>query len=233
MHDETSYIAIGDIHGCLNTLKALLDSIPLSKNDHLVFLGDYVDRGPYSKEVIDFLIELHGTHTCTFLMGNHELLMLDYLDFNVSEPWASNGGEATLKSYSNSGLHRIPSEHVDFLKQCPIYLETENYFFVHGGISPYKSISENINSKPAKDFVWERSHLHHSTLSISHEKWEKTVVCGHTPQPEPLLMPKLICIDTGCVYIHRKGFGKLTAISLPSRHLIQKENLDFPKQTLF
>lgn len=224
--DEKLYFAIGDIHGCYKTLTSLVQSLPISSEHQLIFLGDYVDRGPASNQVINYLLDLSETYTCTFLKGNHELLMLDYFAFKDIESWAINGGRDTLESYAQSGLSRIPDSHVEFLTACPMYFETTDYLFVHGGVSPHKSIAENLQDMSAEDFAWYRGHLNADLFAFSQEKWEKTVVCGHTPQSEPLLLPKLICIDTGCVYSHRPGFGKLTAVELPSRKLYQKENID-------
>jgi serine/threonine protein phosphatase 1 len=221
-----SYIAIGDIHGCSNTLEALIEKLPLNQNPHLIFLGDYVDRGPNSRAVIDIMINLQRSYQGTFLMGNHEVMMLDYLDYNDYEPWSINGGEQTLQDYTSHGVPKIPDTHIAFLRRLPFYLDTPEYFFVHGGIKPNRSIAENLKHSAPLDFVWERSQMKADTFIQSHENWEKTVVCGHTPQPEPLLMPKLIAIDTGCVYVQRPGFGKLTAVALPSREIFQVENLD-------
>ena len=122
------YIAIGDIHGCARTLGALLDRLALTEDDHLVFIGDYIDRGPDSRGVVDRLIELRRTQPCTFLRGNHEALMLSYLDFGDYELWGMNGGTATLRSYTSNGHPaRIPEEHVRFIRalaHCSTYWPT-------------------------------------------------------------------------------------------------------------
>jgi len=218
-------IAIGDIHGCLLSLKALLRKLDLAAKPTLVFLGDYVDRGPDSKGVIDFLLDLDTMHDCVFLKGNHEVMMLDYLiGENMFESWQFNGGNQTLQSYPN-GKDSIPSSHVQFLWSCDYVYETHEYVFVHGGLKPELSISENLTLLQKSDVVWERSHLSEEAIAAGHPNWEKTVVCGHTPQRAPLLLKKLICIDTGCVYHSvRPELGKLTAIELPSRKITQVEN---------
>ncbi|MFW5955273.1 MAG: metallophosphoesterase, partial [Rhodothermales bacterium] len=100
--------AIGDIHGCAETLWNLLDELNVGPDDHLVFIGDYIDRGPDSHGVIAGLIDLSDTVRCTFLRGNHEKLLLDYLDFGDFNSWLMNGAEETLRSYPN---RRIPPEH--------------------------------------------------------------------------------------------------------------------------
>ncbi|ACF13027.1 metallophosphoesterase [Chloroherpeton thalassium ATCC 35110] len=231
--DETgtkNIIAIGDIHGCILSLKALIQKLDLSEKPQLVFLGDYVDRGPNSKGVIDFLIELNDSYPCVFLKGNHEVMMQDYLIGDcIFDNWKYNGGTETLASYQENGHLSIPSSHLKFLAQCRYTYETDDYVFVHGGLKPEFSIRENLENGSNESMVWERTHLSKEAISTEHPNWEKTVICGHTPQHSPLLLKRLICIDTGCVYYStRPGFGRLTAIELPSRKITQVENQDLP-----
>lgn len=220
-----SYIAIGDIHGCLTPLQRLIETLNPKPTDTLVFLGDYVDRGPNTKGVIDYLIELRQTYSCVFLLGNHEVLMLDYIAglLPVTD-WERNGGLATLDSYTDNGTVQIPDSHLDFLKACLPYFDTPDYFFVHGGLKPFRTIEDNLRYMTTLELVWERSHLDDEVLNAADYKWEKTVVCGHTPIPRPIVLDKLIAIDTGCVYNYHSHFGRLTAISLPEKHITQVDN---------
>lgn len=220
-----NYIAIGDIHGCLEPLQRLIQTLHPKSSDTLVFLGDYVDRGPNAKGVIDFLIELKKMHPCVFLLGNHEVLMLDYLAglLTISD-WERNGGVATLDSYTDSGTLHIPDNHLDFLKDCLPYFDTPDYFFVHGGVKPFRTIEENLRKMNKLELVWERSHLEDVVINTQDYKWEKTVVCGHTPIPRPIVLEKLIAIDTGCVYNQQSRLGRLTAISLPENTITQIDN---------
>ena len=209
-------IAIGDIHGCAHTLDLLLQKITPSQEDHLVFIGDYIDRGPDSRSVIDQLLELEETHTCTFLRGNHEALMLTYLDGKDYRLWQANGGLSTLESYTTDGHQAsIPEEHVAFIRSTKLFYETSDYFFVHAGLKPQLSIEENTRRFGEDVLLWERSHLEAGTLA-----WEKTVICGHTPQPRPIDRERLICIDTGCVYHMRPQLGRLAAVRLPEREFV-------------
>jgi serine/threonine protein phosphatase 1 len=217
-------IAIGDIHGCLNPLTALVEKISPTKDDTLIFLGDYVDRGPDSKGVIDYLLKLRDAINCVFLMGNHEVMMLDYLDFGSNSNWDVNGGKSTLDSYRDGGDFHIPESHIKFLSECKFYYETEKYFFVHGGLKPTRSIAQNLKYLKPIDFVWEREHLDPEHLFRQDYPWEKTVVCGHTPRPEPVILDKLISLDTGCVYNQSPELGRLTAIRLPSLEIVQVDN---------
>ncbi len=220
-----NYIAIGDIHGCLDPLQRLIHTLNPKRTDTLIFLGDYVDRGPNSKGVIDYLIELKKTHACVFLLGNHEVLMLDYLAGLLTiNDWERNGGVATLDSYMDGGSVHIPESHLDFLKTCLPYYDTPDYFFVHGGVKPFRTIEENLCKMTNLELVWERSHLDDFVLNTQDYKWEKTVVCGHTPIPRPIVLDKLIAIDTGCVYNQHSQLGRLTAISLPDNIITQIDN---------
>lgn len=213
-----SLIAVGDVHGCAETLDRLLHRLELTASDHLVFIGDYVDRGPNSKGVIDRLLSLQHDVPCTFLRGNHEAFMLDYFDHGVLRAWRSNGGLDTLQSYLNGASEKvhIPTKHVEFVRATELYYETPDFFFVHAGLRPEFSIEENKRRFGEDVFLWERSHMNAAAL-----EWEKPVVCGHTPQEEPLNLEKLINIDTGCVYHTHPRLGRLTAVRLPEREFVQ------------
>ncbi len=211
-------IAIGDVHGCAETLAALLRRLDPQPDDHLVFVGDYIDRGPDARRVVDVLLELREHHTCTFLRGNHEALLLAYLDgervngYDASEVWSANGGLQTLGSYLDGGAVRIPQSHIDFYRSTRLYADHDDFFFVHAGLRPRLTVAENVAAADEEVFLWERSHLKASRLA-----WEKPVVCGHTPHVEPINRDKLIMIDTGCVYHLHPGMGRLCAVRLPER----------------
>ena len=209
-------IAIGDIHGCARTLDGLLRQLIPEPDDHLIFIGDYMDRGPDSKGVIDRLLALAEEQRCTFLRGNHEDLFLGYLDRGEYDIFAINGGIATLSSYMDSdGDMEIPQSHVDFVRKTELYLETDEFVFVHAGLRPDRSVAENLSENNQEVFLWERSHLKVNSLP-----WEKTVVCGHTPVPQVVNEPSLINIDTGCVYHTHPSMGFLTAVVLPERRFV-------------
>ncbi|ARA93953.1 MAG: serine/threonine protein phosphatase [Bacteroidetes bacterium] len=211
-------IAIGDIHGCARTLDRLLERLAPSADDHLVFVGDYIDRGPDSNGVISRLLALRDQVRCTFLRGNHEALMLGYLDQGEYDLWHVNGGAATLDSYVTDSAHRhvdIPTAHLDFIRSTALYADTPDFFFVHAGLKPHLSIAENLARYDEDVFLWERGHLQARELA-----WEKCVVCGHTPQPEPINRERLIAIDTGCVYHLHPQLGRLTAVRLPERTFV-------------
>lgn len=224
MPPQPRLIAIGDIHGCLAPLKQLIEKLRPTPHDTLVFLGDYIDRGPDSKGVIEYLLRLRDEYNAVFLLGNHEMMLLDYLAFGYTESWDRNGGAATLDSYVCGGNIEVPASHAEFLKNCLPTYDTPDFFFVHGGLKPTRTIEENLKRMTTFDLVWEREHLEPKHLLSEDYAWEKTVVCGHTPQPAPIVLEKLICIDTGCVYNLERRLGTLTAICLPDRALIQISN---------
>ncbi len=208
-------IAIGDIHGCVGSLNVLLDRIGPEPEDHLVFVGDYVDRGPDSYSVIERLLELRKHVSCTFLRGNHEAFMLRFLDYGDAHSWRMNGGVSTIESYRQHGHDEIPDSHETFLRETELYYDSGDFFFVHAGLRPNRTIKENLERYGEDVFLWEREHLEAKELA-----WEKPVVCGHTPQPEPINAEKLIAIDTGCVYHMHPNLGRLTAVRLPDRHFL-------------
>lgn len=219
---EQQFIAIGDIHGCYRSVKSLLEKIAPYEDRQVVFIGDYIDRGPDSKKVIDLLLEFQKEVDCVFLRGNHEQMLLDAYEKDKKSLWMMNGGRTTLDSYGiQETIKPIPEQHYRFYEETQMYYDTDDYFFVHAGLSPAKTIAESL-ADPAemKEFLWERSHL-----NAIENPWEKTVVFGHTPRPHPLVRDNMIGIDTGCVY-DRMGYGKLTAVKLPEVEFIDQVCLD-------
>ncbi|MEM1127071.1 MAG: metallophosphoesterase family protein [Bacteroidota bacterium] len=211
-----SLIAVGDIHGCAATLRLLIKKLDLGPDDHLLFIGDYIDRGPDSKGVIDYLLDLREWQPCTFLRGNHEAFMLDYIDKGSRRMWEPNGGLATLNSYARDTPEPfIPPSHEAFLRETKLFVETPDFFFVHAGAKPDFTIAQNTAYCGEETFLWERNHLDVTTYA-----WEKCVVCGHTPVSEPINEEQLINIDTGCVYFNRPDLGLLTAVRLPERTFV-------------
>jgi serine/threonine protein phosphatase 1 len=219
---ENKYVAIGDIHGCARSLEALLDKLSEHNSRKYIFVGDYIDRGPDSKGVVDLLLDFREQQDCVFLRGNHEQMLLDAVDIGELDLWLSNGGRQTLISYQTEGEEfDISKAHLEFYKNTRFFYDTPDYFFVHAGISPSKTISECIeDEEEVKEFLWERSHL-----NAFETPWEKTLVFGHTPRPFPIQRNKMIGIDTGCVY-ESLGYGKLTAVLLPERAFVQQTCLD-------
>ena len=199
--------AIGDIHGCYDQLLALMKKLPIDfKQDTLVFMGDYIDRGAKSVEVIDFLVKLKKrVPGIIFLKGNHEDMLEKYLDGTDRFTYLLNGGQQTLDCYlsrsAHTGTHPIPPEHMEFYKSLrPIY-ETEDYIFVHAGLRP----KVPLESQETEDMLWIRDKFLHTRYDFG-----KPVVFGHTPLGEPKVESNKVGIDTGAV------FGNpLTCVQLP------------------
>jgi serine/threonine protein phosphatase 1 len=203
-------IVIGDIHGCDAALARLLAEIAPTANDLIVTLGDYVDRGPNAKSVIQRLINLQHACRVVNLMGNHELMMLSALD-NSSELdfWLASGGQATVASYDES-LENVPAAHLEFLSQCLPFFELESYFFVHANYTPGIS----LDKQPDFALYWE----HLTAYTPEQHLSGKTAIVGHTPQRDGRVLDlgHLLCIDTFCY-----GGGWLTALDVNSRQVWQ------------
>jgi serine/threonine protein phosphatase 1 len=200
--------AVGDIHGCFDKLVSLMGIIDVDlKKDTLVFIGDYIDRGPQSKEVVDYLIDLaEGGNRVVFLKGNHELMLQNYLSGEDKLSFLYNGGEATLNSYMKGGGRReanlIPPRHLEFFENLRLFYETDHYIFVHGGLKSNVSLEH----QDEWDMLWIRDEFIYSDFDFG-----KRVIFGHTPFREPLILDNKIGIDTGAVY-----GNKLTCVELPA-----------------
>ncbi|AAD35823.1 metallophosphatase [Thermotoga maritima MSB8] len=200
--------AVGDIHGCFYALKSLLEKLPLSEEDELIFMGDYVDRGPNSREVIEFLIELSKHHRCIFLRGNHEEMLLNCVkNGSDCDLWFFNGARSTVESFG--GVEEI-KKFLPFFENTVYHYEKENYVFVHGGVRPGVSLED----QDPFDLVWIRDEFIYSENPLP----GKIVVFGHTPFEEPFVSRDKIGIDTGCVY-----GGRLTALRVEDRKFFQVE----------
>jgi serine/threonine protein phosphatase 1 len=199
---ERTYI-IGDIHGCLEMLKRLMDKIGWQpESDRLIFLGDYIDRGKDSRGVVEFILQLletSGNIRC--LKGNHESLFLDYLDGVDSQTFLMNGGENTLASYAQNSLNGISLKHMSFYRSLETMVELDDYYVVHAGFRPGVDVSEQSE----EDFLWIRE-----PFLFSDYDFGKKVIFGHSPFYEPLIMDNKIGIDTGAVF-----GNKLTCLELP------------------
>jgi serine/threonine protein phosphatase 1 len=205
-------IAIGDIHGCSAALATLLDAIDPQPDDCLVTLGDYIDRGPDSRAVIDQLIALSQRCQLVPLLGNHEWIMLRLRESaEVFDFWIRGcGGAATLASYGGR-VDAIPASHWDFFASCQRYHQTDSHIFLHANYDPGLTLDELHDEL----LFW--THLH--ALPGKHYSG-KTVIVGHTPQTngEILDAGHLLCIDTWCF-----GNGCLTALDVENGAVWQAE----------
>ena len=216
--------AVGDVHGRLDLLDSLLlrlDSFEgaAETGARLVFLGDYIDRGPAIRDVVDRLVALKSARPGSiFLMGNHEQALLTFLDTPEDRAdWLDWGGEETLESYGVRGAstrsarelagelrEKMPDAHRAFLGGLTYSAQAGDYFFAHAGIKPGVALEQ----QHADDLIWIRGEFHDMPAEM---RPEKVVVHGHHPVKKPLDLGWRIAIDTGAVY-----GGKLTAVALES-----------------
>ena len=206
------HIAIGDIHGCFDALMTLVERIPITDDDIVVTLGDQIDRGPKSRETIDWLIARHAVGSLIPLKGNHEIMMLEAgagIDGALAD-WRLCGGEATLRSYAHGNgrvaLRDVPADHWAFVRvTCRDYYETDSHFFVHASACADTPLAE----QPEHMLFWEKFH-NRPRPHLS----GKRMICGHTPQRDgrPLDIGHAICIDTGAY----KDGGWLSALDVAS-----------------
>ena len=198
---------IGDIHGCFDKLCALMNKIPINFNqDQLIFIGDYIDRGSNSLEVVDYLIDLKKrVPGIIFLKGNHEDMLENYLDGSDRFTYLLNGGQRTLDAYlnrtKNPGRYPVPPAHMEFFGSLRLYYLTDDYIFVHAGLR--KKVP--LESQKTVDLLWIRDEFISTDFDFG-----KRVIFGHTPFTEPLVQANKIGIDTGAVYGNR-----LTCVQLP------------------
>lgn len=229
MPEGTRVYAIGDIHGRADLLRFLHRRIKedaaegASERKVLVYLGDYMDRGPQSREVIDILLnECPDGFETVFLKGNHEQLMLEFIagDGYGGEVWLLNGGRATLQSYNVDTTEvlfgygtmvetaedlktNLPPQHLTFLQSLVPYHVEGDYLFVHAGIRP----GIRLEDQDERDLLWIRG-----AFLFSPESHGRIVVHGHTIEPEPDVQASRIGIDTGAY-----ATGCLTCLVLEGR----------------
>lgn len=186
--------AIGDIHGCFTALTVLENYVPFAAADRLVTIGDYVDRGPDSRAVLDWVIEHKTNGRLIPILGNHELMMCAARESQRHyDEWIACGGVAALKSYARLGrngrLRDVPEAHWEFMKRgCRAYYETETHFFVHANAYPDMPLDE----QPDYMLYWEQFN------DPPPHKSGRIMVCGHTPQASgrPRNIGHAVCIDT-------------------------------------
>lgn len=224
--------AVGDIHGCIDEVRRLVDYLKdkqgANSEDLFVFIGDYIDRGRGSKEVIDLMLSLKSEWPKTvFLRGNHEDMLFSFLGLGgeCGELYLANGGDAFFKSYGidpfsplSEILAQLPPTHIEFLKKLDLGVCIDNFLFVHAGISPYKSLEK----QDPHDLLWIRREFIDAEHTIG-----KTVVFGHTSFSEVFLhLPYKIGIDTGVIY-----GNQLSVLELVRGDLFQLEVGDFVIKT--
>lgn len=227
-----------DIHGCYDEFMGLFQQLPLQpERDRVVFMGDYIDRGPDSKRVIEQMMAWQQRYPhWVFLTGNHEDMMLDALNndgrfydayYTYPNLWLAAGGKATCRSYLPANEQQremtlalarevIPEAHRAWCASLPRFFEDDRYIYVHGGLKPGRTPGET----DPYDLIWLREEFLESTYD-----WGKKVVHGHTPtlSREPEVYANRICIDTALCYAPG---NKLTTVELPAETFYSQPWLD-------
>ena len=223
-------IILTDIHGCNKSFRAILAQIQPNPEDHFCFLGDYIDRGPDSKGVIDTIFELEAKgHQCTCLIGNHEELLLDAIQEDVISKaiWKENGGRSTLASFDIPTVEHLPDKYVQFFEGLQNYAEIDNAILVHAGLD----FQENQNPlEGTEEMRWIRywyNDIDYGWLG------DRIIIHGHTPQTVAETEEQLVTLhqnrylnlDTGCAH-EIKGSGVLTAFDLTNEKLYFQERVE-------
>ncbi len=173
------YYIVGDIHGHLSKLKKIISAVSndIKAEDKFIFLGDYIDRGPCSFEVIDYLIDLSSKYKTVFLTGNHEDMLIRFVTKGDNyNNYIRNGGGYTIKSYiANMNDFIIPEHHIKFFNSLKLYYENDEFIAVHAGLNPE---ALNIKEQKRYDLIWIREEFYQYL-----GRWEKTIIFGHTPTP--------------------------------------------------
>ena len=209
---------IGDIHGCAKALRTLIEFIEPEPRDELIFLGDYVDRGPDSRGVIDQIIELQDRCRVIALRGNHEIMLFGVafggLDGTI---WLESGGKTTVTSYGGS-LEKIPTSHRAFLQSLLPHHETEDAIYVHACYEASTPMDQQ------RDEIRYWTHL--GAVPPPHFSGKRVFV-GHTPQANGMILDLgyLVCVDTYCF-----GTGFLTAMNVATQELIQVDKKGFRRR---
>lgn len=210
--------AISDIHGNNELFRKALKQVGLKKTDRLILLGDLIDRGHESKEVLDtVLLLLENGFQIDLLFGNHEKMFLDSFEStNNLNQWLLNGGDKTLSSFLTSSIIKIPVKYIDFIKTFKYSLEIDNFIFVHAALN--MTIANPYEDK--QTILWERKP--HKYLN---KEWlkDRIVVHGHSPTSQNEIMDsiknneQIICIDNGS-FQNKEKFGSVCIFQLETKN---------------
>lgn len=219
--------AIGDVHGCAKTLRAMVEEvIGLRPGDTLYLLGDYIDRGPDSKGVLDYLIRLVGEPDFDVqpLLGNHEQLMLQAVAHPTARrTWYGNGGQFTLDSFGVASPEEIPQHYLDFVAGLPTIKILNDYVLAHAGLD--FRFADPVAETPEFDLLWIRDFR-----ADAAKLGGRTLLHGHTRsmlhEIESSLRGPVIPLDNGCFDRGHIGYGSLVALDLDWRQLLVQGNVD-------
>lgn len=228
---------IPDIHGCITTLKQLIENcIVPTKDDELYFLGDYIDRGPDGRGVIDYIMSMQSQgYNIGYLVGNHEYYCMNAFEMDkhrffgkskIHKEWERYGAKTTLKSFGAKRPRQIDEKYIDWMHKGQYFIELDDYILVHAGMNfnidnPF---DDTMSMMWARDFKVDRT-----------KTGGKKIIHGHVPVEYSLIQLFIesegydfIALDNGVYYRDQKvGFGNLMALELNSMQLIAQPNCDF------
>ena len=218
---------IADIHGCLKTLDYLLDAlIRPGKHDHVIFLGDLVNKGPNSKGVLDRLIQLmRAEYRVSCLRGNHDQIFLDAKrGGDYSSMFLNNGGSDTLQSFGVDEITEIPEKYFELIESLPFYIELDDYLLVHGGFNcaiddPFEDIDSMLT---IRNFKYNSRKLRGKAVVHGHNAISMNVMLENLIQKKSMIYN----IDNGCVYSDREGMGNLVCLNLTDFSYTIQPNID-------
>jgi serine/threonine protein phosphatase 1 len=227
-------LVIGDIHSGLKALEQVLHRAAVSKEDKLIFLGDYVDGWSQAVETVDFLIALEKTHNCIYLRGNHDELCSDWLVKGADNPmWIQHGGISSIDSYKKADKYTI-AKHIQFFDRLKnYYLDSDNRLYLHAGFTNVKGVEHEYFPKT---FYWDRTLWElalslNPTLQEEHQYYPKRLLhyneifIGHTPvtrlgKTTPQRAANVWNIDTGAAFM-----GPLSVIDVASKEIWQSDSV--------
>ncbi|WP_207433667.1 metallophosphoesterase family protein [Sabulibacter ruber] len=221
--------AISDIHGCLITFKTMVEEvIKLQLHDHLYLLGDYINKGPNSKGVLDYIFSLQQKgYRLTCLRGNHDQLILDAIDKGEHTVWLTpEDKQKNLENFGVSQFKDIAPEYISFIRSMPLMVLLDDYILVHAGLDFTLTNPLLTNNH----LLLNTKHMQPSLAKLG----ERRLLHGHLPVPKATIENAIarkrpaINLDAGCVYYLNEEFGQLCALNMDSLQLINIDNLDKP-----
>ncbi|WP_228236478.1 metallophosphoesterase [Allomuricauda sp. M10] len=225
-------LVVGDIHSGIRALEQVMDKAKVTSDDHIIFLGDYVDAWSTAVETVDFLIYLKDAYNCTFIRGNHDELCRDWLITQKENPqWLAHGGTATRQSYLNAGRDKW-EVHLQFYAELEnFYLASDNRLYLHAGYTNLKGIDYEyfVQSYYWDRTLWELATALNPALEPNHPKYPqrlthyKEVFIGHTPLSktdvvDPKNAANVWNVDTGAAFK-----GGLTILDVETKEFWQSD----------
>ncbi|AJH16710.1 metallophosphoesterase family protein [Myroides profundi] len=227
-------LVIGDIHGGYKALLQVMERAKVTPSDKLIFLGDYVDGWSESEKVVEYLLALKETHNCTFLRGNHETLLVNWLETGKENKlWEGNGGDASVKSYSLDNITKeMREKHLHFFRNLQnYYIDESNRLFVHAGFTNLRGVKDEYIEE---GFYWDRTLWEmvlsmDTTISKEDIRYPKRLLhyheifIGHTPVTNygfkyPMNFANVWNIDTGAAFL-----GRISILDIETKEYWQSD----------